>query len=74
MPALHAGKWLSPYLLLLCRVHVQLCVLHCNNQNCTFTIMHDYHSYSQGVYQVLAHIVLAGWSFWTGSLRPCWLD
>ena len=54
------------------KVYVQLCVLHCNNQMCTFAIMLDYHS--QGVHQVLTHVMLAGWSLWAGSLRPCWLD
>jgi hypothetical protein len=67
-----AGTWLSLYLLVLREVYVQLCAFCCNNQMCTCAIMLDYHSL--GVYQVLTHVMLAGWSLWTGSLRPCWLD
>jgi len=61
-----AGTWLSLYLLVLYEVYVQLCILRCNNQMCTCAIMLDYQSL--GVYQVLTHVVLAGWSLWTGSL------
>ncbi len=60
------GTWLSLYLLVWCKVYVQLCVLHCTNQMCTCASMLDYHS--QGVYEVLTYVMLAGWSLWAGSL------